>query len=263
MGERPSANDLEEEGASREAVKKKRSGGDAFPVTPASAVIGVRSTNPVERARSHTVLAKRYWKATYKYIRLRWSKPAATAEEITQEFFLRALDKNTFLGYDARQARFRTFVRVCIDRFVVDQERHTQAKKRGGGTFFLQLDFKSAEDELGSEVLGVVDPEALFETEWVKSLLESAVGTLHAVCIREKKEQHFRAFELFHLSEDSERPSYEDIAQELGISVRDVNNRLTYARREFRAAVLEALRECTGSEQEMQDEARVVLGIDF
>jgi len=241
----------------------RRETGRAFPNTPPSAVFGVRSTDAAQRSRSLNVLAARYWKATYKYIRLRWNKEPAAAEEITQEFFLRAVDKNTFVGYDPRQARFRTFLRVCVDRFVVDVERHQHAKKRGGGVLIAQRDFKTAEEELEVDDADTVDPEALFEAAWVRSLLDASVESFRAASKRKGKTEHFQVFELFHLRDEGERLTYEEIAAELGISVGDVNNRLAYARREFRAAVLEALRECTGSEQEMQDEARVVLGVRF
>ncbi|WP_394829877.1 RNA polymerase sigma factor [Pendulispora albinea] len=246
----------------RSAVLRGGGKGD-FPTTPGSAVFGARSVDPVERARSLRVLSRMYWKPIYKYVRLRWRKMPGDAEEITQEFFLRSIDKNTFLGYESGRARFRTFVRVCVDRLVVDLGRQSLAKKRGGGARFLQLDFKAAEEELEEHESPLPDPEKLFELEWVKNLLELAVLGLRESCGRAGKDVHFRAFELFHLSDEPDRLSYADVAAKLGISVRDVNNRLTYARREFRAAVLEALRDSTTSEQEMLEEARVVLGVGF
>ncbi|WP_394829114.1 hypothetical protein [Pendulispora albinea] len=69
-----------------------------FPVTPRSTVVGVGSENPIERARSLTVLARIYWRPIYEYVRCRWRKPPIAAEEISQEFFLRALERDTFRG---------------------------------------------------------------------------------------------------------------------------------------------------------------------
>ncbi|WP_394830357.1 sigma-70 family RNA polymerase sigma factor [Pendulispora rubella] len=252
-------------GAIRPLRSGEREDGENFPHTPPSAVLGVRDTDPVKRERSFVVLAQRYWKPIYKYIRLRWRTTAIDAEEFTQEFFLRAMEKNVFAGFDPQRARFRTFVRVCADRFVASYQRHRHAKKRGGGMAFVSFDFGAAEIELGAEREDAltIDAEALFEAEWVKSLLQSAVAWLREDCVRKGKGVHFRAFELFHLTEESERPSYEAIAEQLGISLGDVNNRLVYARRHFRAAILMALRECTASEEEMNDEARIVLGASF
>ncbi|WP_394841037.1 sigma-70 family RNA polymerase sigma factor [Pendulispora brunnea] len=236
--------------------------GESFPHTPPSAVLGVRDDNPAERERSLKVLARRYWKPVYKYIRLRWRKTALEAEEFTQEFFLLATAKNIFSSFDPQRARFRTFVRVCVDRFVASYQRHRHAKKRGGGIAFVPFDFEAAELEIGiqRDDATVYNAEELFEAEWVKSLLQSAVECLREECERKGKLVHFQAFELFHLAEEQDRPSYEAIAAQLGISVNDVNNRLVYARRHFRAAILMALRECTASEEELNAEARIVLG---
>jgi len=236
--------------------------GAGFPQTPPSAVMGVRSPDPVQRSQSLKVISRSYWKPIYKYVRLRWRKLPAEAEEITQEFFARALERTTFQTYDPHQARFRTFVRMCVDRLVVDMDRRHHAQKRGGEVSLLRLDFGLAEEEIEREA-PVADPEAVFDAEWVKALVDAAVESLRAVCEREGRNVHFRAFELFHLRDDADRSTYETIASTLGISITDVNNRLSYARREFRVALLEALRDCTGSEQEMQDEARIVLGLSL
>src|SRR5207237_4348062 len=136
------------------------------------------------------------------YIRLRWNKVPATAEEITQDFFLRALDKNTFFGYDARKARFRTFLRVCVDRFVVDVERYHRAAKRGGGAPIAERDFKLAEEEIGEEEMAIVDPEAIFEAAWVQSLLDASLESFRAASERKGKREHFRVFELYHLRDE-------------------------------------------------------------
>jgi RNA polymerase sigma factor (sigma-70 family) len=234
---------------------------DDFPTTRFSAVEGLKSADHSEEARSLSRVARAYWKPLYKYVRLHWRKSPADAEEIIQAFFLRALDKRTFASFDATQARFRTFVRVCVDRFVVDANRHGTALKRGGT--MVPFDFEKAESEINDVDFPAVQPEELFEAEWVKSLFEAAVESLRAALIGKGKEVHFRTFELFHLTDQTSRVSYAEAAEQLGISVSDVTNRLSYARREFRVIVLEALRELTGSEEELRNEARAVLGLQL
>ncbi|WP_394827719.1 RNA polymerase sigma factor [Pendulispora albinea] len=214
----------------------------------------------MERARSRETIAERYWKAIYKYVRLRWQKPCFEAEELVQEFFVFVTDKNVFAAFDPRRARFRTFVRLCVDRFVISHRRSRHAKKRGGAAAFVPFEVHEAENELGREHPIGVDPEQLFEAEWLRSLFQTAVASLRAHCTRNAKEVHFRAFELFYLTDGAEKPSYERVATTLGISVVDVNNRLVYARRHFRSAILATLRACTATDEEMNDEARLLLG---
>lgn len=239
------------------AERSRRS--DDFPTTQRSALFGLKSGDAMEKARSIDRVATAYWKPLYKYVRLRWKKTPPEAEELTQSFFLHAIDRRTFNAYEPAQARFRTFLRVCVDRFVVDAARHDAARKRGGGARL--FDFQTAENELASESRTASDPEKLFEVEWVRSIFESAVESLRVSCKDKGKEVHFRVFELLQLSD--QRLSYAAVAAELGISVTDVTNRLSYARREFRAIVLDVLREVTASEQELRDEARAVLGLEL
>jgi hypothetical protein len=58
----------------------------------------------------------------------------------------------------------------------------------------------------------------------------------------------------------SPRPTYAGLAGELGIPVTQVTNFLALARREFRAIVLEQIRELSVDEVEFRDEARALLG---
>jgi DNA-directed RNA polymerase specialized sigma24 family protein len=237
--------------------------GGGFPTTRHSALFGLKSPHEAERVRSLELVAGTYWRPVYKYVRLRWHKAPAEAEEATQAFFLRSVEKGTFAAYDPSKARFRTFLRVCLDRFLVDLERQGRSKGRDAPVLPLRLDFGTAEGELGASS-PTEDPDKLFEAEWVRSLLGTAVERLRARCTERGKLVHFRAFERFHLEPSGDStPSYAELGAELGLSVFDVTNRLSYVRREFRAIVLELLGELTGSEQELRDEARAVLGVEL
>lgn len=244
------------------AEGRKQDGG-GFPTTRHSALFGLRSPSDSERTRSLELIATAYWRPVYKYVRLRWHKEPSEAEEITQAFFLRSVEKGSFASYDPSKARFRTFLRVCLDRFVVDLARHGQAKSRAAKTLPIGLDFEAAEVELSAAGAVGDDLEKLFETEWVRSLFAAAVESLRASCAEKGKGVHFCAFERFHLDPSGTPPSYAELGAELGLSVTDVTNRLSYARREFRAIVLELLRQLTGSERELRDEARTVLGVEL
>ncbi len=240
--------------------------GARFPTTRHSISFGLRSDDSAAKARSLDRLIKAYWRPVYKYLRRKWRKTPSEAEEITQAFFLRVVDKSTLAGYDAERARFRTFIRACVDRFVVDGLRRDSAAKRGHGKHLMHLDFAGAEGEISADPAMVSDPERLFETDWAKSVVAMAVESLRESCMAKGKEVHFRVFELFHLKELAEgaaRPTYAEAGEQLGLSVTDVTNRLSYVRREFRAQVIDTLRELTGNEEELRSEARAMLGVEL
>ena len=250
-------------------------GGDGdgrFPPTRWSAVLAARSDDPAERARALDLLVGAYWKPVYKYIRIRWNKPREDAEDLTQEFFARVIEKGFFDRYDPAKARLRTFVRVCADGMVANDAKAAGRLKRGGDAVHLSLDFDSAETELGRagsasvplrEIASPDSMEEFFEKEWVRSLFSLAVETLRGECERRGKQIHFRLFEIYDLEDHdaAARASYADLARDFGIAVTDVTNHLSFARREFRRIALEKLREMCASEYEFRREAHAIFGI--
>jgi RNA polymerase sigma factor (sigma-70 family) len=235
-----------------------------FPSTRRSAVLAVGEDDPAERARAFEVLVRAYWKPVYKHVRVRWRRPAEDAGELTQAFFARAFEKRWFKSYDPARALFRTYLKMCLDRFVLEHQRDGRRKKRGGGLVHLSLDFEGAEGEIGP--LPAADAtaiEAAFDQEWTRSLLGDAVDALRASCAARGREAVFQVFRRYVLDDDgAAKPTYQALADELGIKVTDVTNHLAAARREFRRIVLERLRELTASEDEWRSEARAVLGIE-
>jgi hypothetical protein len=63
-------------------------------------------------------LAQGYWKPSYHYLRLHWRLPAEAAEDAVQAFFAVAFEKNYIERYDPAKAKFRTFLRVCLDQVI-------------------------------------------------------------------------------------------------------------------------------------------------
>ena len=105
--------------------------------------------------------------------------------------------------------------------------------------------------------------EENFDREWVRSLFGLAVDDLERDCEERGRELDFQLFDRYDLVEDdADRPTYRDLATELGVSEATVTNRLAAVRRRFRATVLERLRQMTASEREFRAEARAVLGIE-
>ena len=108
----------------------RRPGRGWFPTTRRSAVAAVGSDDPAERARSFEILVHAYWKPVYTHIRVTRRIPPAEAEDLTQGFFAHALEKGIFQAYDPGRARFRTYVRVCADSYVVAETRARHRLKR-------------------------------------------------------------------------------------------------------------------------------------
>jgi RNA polymerase sigma factor (sigma-70 family) len=237
--------------------------GDAFPLTRHSVVVAAQGRDPDERVRAMDAITSSYWRPVYKYVRLRWRLEREDAEDFTQDFFRRLLEKDFLASYDPAKGKLRTFLRTCIDRLFMNQVRDARRQKRGDTAIHVSLDFEEVEHELAASTQ-TGSPEDYFEKEWVRTLFALAVERLRAQCQQAGKTTQFAVFERYDLgdADDERRPSYAALAEEFHIAATDVTNYLAFARREFRRSVLAQLRDMTGSDEEFQREARTLLGAE-
>lgn len=238
---------------------------DRFPITRLSAVVAAASDNQEERTRAFDVLVSAYWMPVYKYVRIKWNKSIEDAKDLTQGFFTEAMEKNFFARFDPSKAKFRTFLRTCLDGFIANENKAAGRLKRGGGMTILSMDFDGAESELRSAKRPAGnDIDDYFEKEWMRSLLSLSVETLRAEMLAAGKDTYFALFQRYVLEEPGEtsKLSYKDLAREFEIPVTSVTNYLSAARREFRRILLDKLHQLTATEDEYRREARALLGVE-
>jgi RNA polymerase sigma factor (sigma-70 family) len=168
-----------------------------FPETRRSAIVDLRSENPVCLAAASETLIAGYWKPVYKYIRVRWNQSNEDAKDLTQAFFTRVLEKQFFASYDPSKARFRTYLRACLDAFLANESKAASRIKRGGAARFVSLDFETAEGEIRQYDVasGEQSHEEYFHREWVRHLFSLALDDLRRECQERGNELQYRVFE--------------------------------------------------------------------
>ena len=233
----------------------------SFPTTRYSIVAASSSGNAGVRREAFDALVTAYWKPVFKYVRLKWRALPEEAADLTQGFFLKAFEKDFFAGFDARKARFRTYLRTCLDGLVANARKADRRLKRGGHVDMVPLDFATAERELQRQATNAIDDyEAYFHREWLRTLFAQAAARLRDACAQRDRASRFTLFERYDLAEDETgRPTYAALARELGLTAADVTNELAAARREFRRLVLDLLREQCASDEEFDAEVRAFL----
>jgi hypothetical protein len=230
-----------------------------FPETRLSLLASLASDDPDRRREASDLLYRAYRAPVLDVFRWRWQLPDADAEDALQEFFAAALGKGWLERFDPSRARFRTFLRLCADRFAGHHLEGLGRLKRGGSAQAVSY------DDSADQLLAPDDPvEARFRAEWVRSVLSLAVDALTAETEAQRRPLHmvlFRAYDLADVAEQ-ERPSYAELAANHQLTDSEVINHLAWARRRFRVHVLEVVRRLAGSDQEYRDDVRDLLGID-
>ena len=95
----------------------------------------------------------------------------------------------------------------------------------------------------------------------MRGLFAAAVTALEKRLGDAGKAKYFEVFKRYDLAGDA-RPTYAEIAKEVGVSPTDVTNYLHFARKELKRAVVAELRELTTGDDDLREEA-VALGIDL
>jgi RNA polymerase sigma factor (sigma-70 family) len=225
-----------------------------FPTTRRSVVLALRSDDTGERTRAFDTLVAIYWKPLYKFARMTWGRSAEDAEDLTQAFFARVFERESLAGFDARKAAFRTYLRIQFERHAANENRAAMRIKRGGGAAALDFAEAEAEAELEGEVS---TPEELFYQDWVRGVFAVAISRMR----EQVSAKQFALFEAYDLAGDR-KISYRDLAERFALPETTVTNQLFSARRKFREAVLDTLREATATDDEFRTEARALLGVE-
>ena len=229
-----------------------------FPDTHYSVVAALRSDDEPTRVRAAEAVARVYRAPIIAVLRHRWQLEPADAEDLAHDFLAHALARDWLQRYDPSRGRFRTFLRSCLMAFASTAHEGATRLKRGGGAVHLALD--AAPDTASSND----DASALFEREWVRSVLERSLEALRRECEDAGRQSTYDVFVAYDIegAEREPRPNYAQVAERFGIPVTQVTNYLNWARRKLRAHVLETLRTLTADEAEFRAEARALLGIE-
>ncbi|MGE0552532.1 MAG: RNA polymerase sigma factor [Gemmatimonadales bacterium] len=233
--------------------------GGGFPETRPSVLAALAGRDGEQRREAGDLLCRAYRAPVVALVRHRWPGKEADAEDVTHDFFATLLEKDWLARFDPNKGRFRTFLRVCAERFAANWHQAAGRLKRGGGLVEVPLDLVA---ELVSAEAD--DDDRRFRDAWVNSVFGLAVEGLRAEAATRGRERHFAIFERYDLADHpaGERPTYRRLAEEHGLSEGEVVNHLAWARRRFRAQVLETLRRLAGSDEEYREDVRELLGVD-
>jgi DNA-directed RNA polymerase specialized sigma24 family protein len=152
---------------------------DYFVTTRWTVVLSAGRKSSPQSDQALAELCRIYWYPLYAYVRRR-GQSREDAEDLTQAFFARFLQKNYLHGLASDSGRFRAFLLACLKNFLANEWDKTSRIKRGGHIEHLSLDWRDADNRYRLEPPGIVGPDLLYDRQWATALLEQVVGQLKA-----------------------------------------------------------------------------------
>jgi DNA-directed RNA polymerase specialized sigma24 family protein len=202
-------------------------------------------------------LCRVYWFPLYAYVRRRGHDTHA-AEDLTQEFFLRLLDKDYLAGVDRDKGKFRAFLLASLKHFLANEWDRSQSQKRGGGNVILPLDVAGAENRYSLEPSHDLTPERLFERQWALTVLEQVLARLQGEFATDGKQPVFDALKPF-LTAGRESGGYAAAAAELAMTEGAVKTAVHRLRRRYRQVLRDEIAQTVASPEEVDEEIRYLL----
>ncbi len=183
------------------------------------------------REQALEALCRGYWKPVFEFV-LHAGFDWQEAQDVTQAFFAKVLEKNALAKADRDLGRFRTYVLSMLKRFISDWKEHARREKRGGGHCHLSLDWEQA-----PPIAAQGEPlELAFDRRWALTLMERATAALREEAREAGREALFLALAPC-LGADPAATQYERIARDFGMSRNSVAKASHRLRERFRELV--------------------------
>jgi RNA polymerase sigma factor (sigma-70 family) len=213
--------------------------------------------NSQEVTKALEDLYRIYCYPVYAFIRRR-GRTREEAQDLTQDFFLHLLERNTLRRADPNRGKFRSFLLGALEFFLAQVSERASALKRGGKAEFVFLDNDSAEIQyqLVSEELSA---ETVFEIRWAASLISAALQRLKSEMAREGRANVFETLQEFLLGEKAS--SYQEAAERLGFSLGAIKTVIHRLRSRYRTLLREEVAQTVTHPDEIDNELRSLRAI--
>jgi RNA polymerase sigma factor (sigma-70 family) len=198
-------------------------------------------------------LCRAYWYPLYAYAR-RCLGDVHQAQDATQDFFGRLLEKNLLARAQQERGRFRGFLLTAFKNFLANERDKAQTQKRGGGQHPLSLDFNAGDSRYNLEPSHAWTAERLFDRQWALTLLEQVLANLRAEYADDDKETLFDSVKGCLTGEAS--VSYSDLGSALGMSEGAVKVAAHRLRQRYRELLRRAVAQTVADPAEVDDEIR-------
>jgi RNA polymerase sigma-70 factor (ECF subfamily) len=224
-----------------------------------SVVLAAGDTASPQADASLAELCRTYWYPLYAFVRRKGHGPH-DAQDLTQTFFGRLLEKNYVAQADRERGRFRTFLLAALTHFLADEWDKARRLKRGGGREIISLDAASAEERYRLEPVDSLDAAKLYERRWVTTLFDKVLARLEEEFRDSGKGELFDGLKGSLLAEETGL-SYAELGTRLGLKEDAVKQAVHRMRRRYRELFREEIAQTVASRGELEDELKHLFAV--
>ncbi|HKW28107.1 MAG TPA: sigma-70 family RNA polymerase sigma factor [Verrucomicrobiae bacterium] len=231
----------------------------AFVTTHWSVVLTAGHSDTTCAGAALEKLCQTYWYPLYAYVRRRGQSPE-DAQDLTQAFFTRLLERNWVGQADQQKGRFRSFLLSAMNHFLADEWDKARAQKRGGGLAPLPLEFDAAETRYSHEPADNVTPEHSYERRWALTLLDTVLHRLQSEYELEGRSELFAALHPCLVGDRGSQP-YADLAAKLGVTENTVKSLVHRLRQRYRQLLRDEIAQTVAEPGEVDEELRHLFAV--
>ncbi len=215
------------------------------------------ATDSPDSALALEELCQAYWFPLYAYIR-RSGESKEDAEDITQGFFLNLLGRSDLAGLDRGKGKFRSFLLASLKHYISNDRDRKRTKKRGGHITHLPLDWEDADAKFNLADNSLSSPEAIFDREWAKVLLQRVLHQLAEEFSQNGKSDEFTGLKKFLTTERGEIP-YEEAAAALGMKATALRVAVHRMRKRYRTLLKAEIARTVSASESVENELAALM----
>lgn len=202
--------------------------------------------NP-DYAEAMRLLCNQYWYPLYAFCRRKFSKSPQEAEDLTQSFFGRLIERGIVSKASAEKGRFRTYLLTCFKRFVINDFKRAGVK-------YVSISQNDAEQRMRLEPASVeLTPEESFDRDWAIQVLQLSLESLRDSYIRRNRQAWYDKLGKF-LQARPVAGEYQCAAVELGVSVDAVKAEVTRMRKRYQESIRAQIAETVDEKSSIEEE---------
>jgi RNA polymerase sigma factor (sigma-70 family) len=199
-------------------------------------------------------LCRIYWWPLYEFVRRQGHDPAE-AQDLTQAFFARLLERRDLDAVRREKGRLRSYLLASLKHFISNARRRGFTIKRGEGRPLLSLDELCARERTDLEPAHSLSAERVYERRWAATLLDRVLTRLGEEYRETGRSALLDQFEQL-LTNQTGRTSHAEIGEELKMSENAVTQAFHRFRQRYRELLHEEIAHTVTTPGDIQDELR-------